>query len=419
MNKSSRASNSTTDASSSSSSTMKRAHSSHDQLDSSNRQKYIRLNSDDNLNEIYENEAKLIKTILDSNNNNKSTTTDLNSILEMLKKYNKQPNRIDFVINKLLDNLTIQQEDDESEDVIMYTDNSTSSVDKKLFSELKIMFPQKSDNSITKILIKYSKNFDFNKVCNELLENDSSIEIVDTKAGSGAGNRDEIVYVGSSNNIPTTSDFDRITQIIPDCDPSFIEMQIKLYQTKPNRVDIIVSNLIEKRNYPRKNEQIKLKESINKLNNLLNMSMNFDDFLKIYPNPFDYFYDKSVKQSPQVKKSMSKTMSVTTDLVSTQPTTSTDKNNNSTNLNLNENYKEHCRTYLANKFSQLSKSTIEKVLNKNQFRFTPSFREIESALNSKNIKMNEAKVINNFTAVNYNAYNRKSKIYDRLIIFFY
>ena len=51
--------------------------------------------------------------------------------------------------------------------------------------------------------------------------------------------------------------------IITDCSPDFIEKELEKLGDLPNRVEIVVSNLVEKKNYP------KLKDYLDKKNRLI------------------------------------------------------------------------------------------------------------------------------------------------------
>lgn len=223
-----------------------------------------------------------------------------------------------------------------------------------LFLRLRQMFPQKTDIVIKSVVQRHLYNLDLNTICNELIE-DKSANRREINMRSNAG-----VMVRSDDQ-PTTSskatlddDLEKILQIVPDCDPEYIKDQLKQLPSGTNRADALVTRLIETKTYPRlKDKQLASKIS-NKLDSLLNMEISFDDFLKMYPNPIEYFNSGSL-------------------------------NKNNTNLN----YKEHCRVYLSNKFSKLSNTSIDKVLKKNNFYFLPSVKQIEEALTFKSIKMSE------------------------------
>jgi hypothetical protein len=219
-----------------------------------------------------------------------------------------------------------------------------------LFIKLKSMFPQKSDMVINTTLQKHVNDLDINKICNDLIEDQSGTK-EDFAISSTPTAAEQ--QPSTSSNAMLEDDRSKISQIFPDCDPSYIETQLKCYSNHPNRVDLIIAGLFERQNYPRFKDKLVVTKKQQKLDSYMNMNMNFDDFLKLYPNPLEYFCGL---------------------------------NKNITG----ENYRDHCRIYLSNKYSRLSVITIDKLLSKNNFHFYPTIKAIQEALIFKNIFMDEA-----------------------------
>ena len=221
---------------------------------------------------------------------------------------------------------------------------------KNMLSRLRVMFPHKTENLINNILQKHLNDLDLNKSCNELIDNEN------------VNKNEEIMIVNTPHQQPTTSekaaivdDLEKILQIVPDCDPEYIKAKLRTHAQRNNRVDFILSDLFEKSSYPRLKDKNLAPKKTNKLENLLNMDLSIEEFLKIYPHPIEYF-----NGSLQNKN------------------------------NIDENYKEHCRIFLSNKYSQLSTFSINKVFSKNKFYFLPTIKEIQHSLSNKKIFMNEA-----------------------------
>jgi hypothetical protein len=135
-------------------------------------------------------------------------------------------------------------------------------------------------------------------------------------------------------------DVNEIKLIIKDCDPTHIEELLNTHIDKADRVRIIIDHLLEKP-YP------KLKDYLAKINRRKkiesNLEFNMDEFIRIYPNPVEYFYN------------------IPNDII-------------------NDNYKEHCLVFLRNKFKLISSDSIEFHFKANNYRLTPTYHQFEEAL---------------------------------------
>jgi hypothetical protein len=146
------------------------------------------------------------------------------------------------------------------------------------------------------------------------------------------------------------SDYESITAVINDCEPSYIYDQIKELANHPHRVQVIIDKMLDKKTYPRLKDYLNKVKKQQELDAHINMDVKFEEFLKIYPNPHEYFYD--------TKKDMS------------------------------ENYKSHCRTLLFNNFKLIARDTLVVVLGKFNWHLTPAFRQLEDAYSaSKQVEL--------------------------------
>jgi hypothetical protein len=71
----------------------------------------------------------------------------------------------------------------------------------------------------------------------------------------------------------------------------------------------------------------------------------YEEFLRIYPNSRDYFYDR--------------------------------------NRNVSENYRNHCRAFMANTFRMIETQSIEKCLNENNWILILAYKQLQDAYENK------------------------------------
>ena len=231
---------------------------------------------------------------------------------------------------------------------------------KELFTKLRSMFPTKSDVVINNTIQRNLNNLDINILCNALIEDKSGVSKQDVIILNNSKRQpNQATRPTTSSNASIEDDLDKILQIVTDCDPDYIRNELKVQLKRQNRADYIVANLIEKKNYPRLKDKLLVSKKENKLESYLNMDIGMEDFLKIYPQPFEYF-----------------------------------KKGNLNKNNTDASYKEHCRIYLLNKFSKLSSHTVDEVLKKNSYYFYPSIKQILEVLSFKGIIMKEVEMKN-------------------------
>ena len=155
-----------------------------------------------------------------------------------------------------------------------------------------------------------------------------------------------------TENRPTTSresnlndDFEQIKLIVYDCEHNYIRDQLKLHENNPKRVQLIFNEMLEKKSYPHMRDFLLKQKREQELDRHFNMNLDLEEFLKIYPNPHEYFYKRE--------------------------------------RSVSDNYKHHCKTLLANNFKLIDLESIEKCLFENNWILTLSFKELEDAYKNK------------------------------------
>lgn len=144
-------------------------------------------------------------------------------------------------------------------------------------------------------------------------------------------------------------DFESIQSVVNDCAPDYIHEQLRKQGKNARRVELIINEMLEKKSYPRLRDYMNQMKKKQDLDAHLNMNIDFEEFIKMYPEPSEHFYDK--------KKDMS------------------------------ENYKNHCRTLLYNNFIMIARDSLDSVLSQHNWHLTPSVRQLEDAYPAK--KQNE------------------------------
>lgn len=135
-------------------------------------------------------------------------------------------------------------------------------------------------------------------------------------------------------------DYQFVKSMVSDCVPEYIYELLRKHQNNKNRVEDVITELVEKKNYPRlKEHQSKLKKEQD-LEKRLIMTMDYEDFLKLYPDPYQLFHHDDKDKS--------------------------------------DNYKDHCRALLYNNYIMIEKETLDNVLVKYNWHLTPCIHHLES-----------------------------------------
>ena len=135
--------------------------------------------------------------------------------------------------------------------------------------------------------------------------------------------------------------YERLLAILPDIDPDYaMESYMTFLETSMDSSDLnsLVTSLIE-RGYEKLTMKLERRRNERLKENLREPKFEIDEFLKTFPNPLEYFYDRT------------KTVS--------------------------ESYKNHAYIYLANAFARLSSDYIREILNANNSRFAPAMKQLQ------------------------------------------
>ncbi|CAF0957227.1 unnamed protein product [Rotaria sordida] len=156
---------------------------------------------------------------------------------------------------------------------------------------------------------------------------------------------DDIIFI--------PDEYNRLLAILPDIDPDYaLECYMRYRETSSDKTDlnILITSLIE-------NGYIKLIDKLERLHNerlkenLREPKFEINEFLKTFPNPLEYFYDRT--------------------------------------KNLSESYKKHAYIYLANAFARVSIDYIKQILSNNNYRFAPSIKQLQEEFQTYHINQNK------------------------------
>lgn len=268
-------------------------------------------------------------------------------------------------------------------------------LNEELYRNVREMFPRRAAKTIKRVLARYSYNEYFmNKICDRLLRNDpdgasddenavlvatppaqpqptptpniivqppastssnSNIQ-QNTAASSNTIAQQSIPTTSSNSNAATTSekpaelteneklnqDISEVIDFVPDCDYDFIAQQLMSLREQPQRVQILIQDLVYNKKYPKIKDSQQKKRHLDKLNNYLDMPLDIEELLKVVSDPFGYYGD--------LKRDVS------------------------------DSYKRNCRVYLENTFNMLASNTIDKLMVKFNNHVTPIIDEIDFAL---------------------------------------
>jgi hypothetical protein len=148
---------------------------------------------------------------------------------------------------------------------------------------------------------------------------------------------DEINH--NDENLP--DEYERLVAVLPDIDPDYaFERYIKFFETSSDTTDlnVLITHLIE-------HGYIKLTDKLERLRNeklkenLREPKFEIEEFLKTFPNPLEYFYDRT--------------------------------------KNVSESYKTHAYIYIANAFARLTTDYIKQILINNNYRFAPTMKQLQ------------------------------------------
>ena len=148
------------------------------------------------------------------------------------------------------------------------------------------------------------------------------------------------------DDMDTTLDADeyqRLLAILPDIDPDYaLEIYMKHLEQTPETTqhdfNQFIGRLIEN-GYTKITDKLERLRNEQLKENLRNPQFDIEEFLKTFPNPLVYFYDRT--------------------------------------KNLSESYQNHAYIYLANAFARISADHIRDVLKRNNHRFAPALKQLQ------------------------------------------
>jgi hypothetical protein len=147
-------------------------------------------------------------------------------------------------------------------------------------------------------------------------------------------------------------EYDRLLAILPDIDPDYaLESYMKFVESSSDNKDlnILITSLIE-HGYVKLTNKLERLRNERLKENLRQPKFEIEEFLKTFPNPLEYFYDRT------------KTVS--------------------------ESYKTHAYIYLANAFARIPSDYIRKKLNENNYRFAPTMKQLQEEFYTYHINKN-------------------------------
>lgn len=136
-------------------------------------------------------------------------------------------------------------------------------------------------------------------------------------------------------------EYERLLAILPDIDPDYaFESYMKFLETSTTDktdLNVLITNLIE-HGYVKVTEKLERLRNERLKENLREPKFEIEEFLKTFPNPLEYFYDRT--------------------------------------KNLSESYKNHAYIYLANAFARFTSDYIKQILILNNYRFAPAMKQL-------------------------------------------
>ncbi|GFO07344.1 E3 ubiquitin-protein ligase [Plakobranchus ocellatus] len=142
-------------------------------------------------------------------------------------------------------------------------------------------------------------------------------------------------------------DLDTVKSIFPDCDPNYLYEKLESIKNEPNRTDLLVTELFDKKDYPKikdiakkakakekEKEDLAYKEKVRKLD------LTVEEFLERFPDPEKTFGDESTVKS---------------------------------NL-----YQDHAYAALRNEFRMLKAGYLKVTLIKHKSHFYPAYRQLSN-----------------------------------------
>ena len=133
------------------------------------------------------------------------------------------------------------------------------------------------------------------------------------------------------------SDLELLKAVFTEAEPAYLVEQLQEHFQFAGRVDMITAIMINQPNYPKLKVKPRIQEQRNRLENL---PLDIPEFLKLFPNPQEVFYDET--------KAMDKL------------------------------YKEHAKVKLYTEFRAWSTEYLDRRLKNHNYHYLPAYREIQN-----------------------------------------
>ena len=197
----------------------------------------------------------------------------------------------------------------------------------------------------TYIRLKDTKNPNwYDDIVNELLSYDM------TKSSINKRSLDEM-YI-EDKFVP--DQYSRLLAILPDIDPDYaLESYMKYTEAASDKTDLntFITSLIE-HGYVKHTDKLECLRNQRLKENLRNPRFEMEEFLKTFPDPLAYFYDRT--------------------------------------KNVSESYKYHAYVYLANAFARISSDYIKYVLSNNNYRFAPAMKQLQEEFHTYHVNQKKS-----------------------------
>ncbi|CAM2727175.1 unnamed protein product [Rotaria socialis] len=205
------------------------------------------------------------------------------------------------------------------------------------------------DNAYARLKNANNPNW-YDDIVNELLSYDGD------KSATNKRSTDQMIV----DDIFVPDEYNRLFAVLPDLDPDYALQRYMQYlehsSSKPD-LNVLITNLIE-HGYVKLTEKLERSRNERLKQNLREPKFEINEFLKTFPNPLEYFYDRT--------------------------------------KNVSESYKSHAFIYLANAFASVPIGHIREILSNHNYRFAPAMKQLQEEFQAYHI--NQRKKSRNSTS---------------------
>lgn len=137
-------------------------------------------------------------------------------------------------------------------------------------------------------------------------------------------------------------DMETLKELFPDCDPVYFFQMLQKHEAVPDRVTVISTQMFENKNYPKYSDRLAKMKKDDMKKKLQNLELNMKEFLQMFPDPKEVFYNEEKQVS---------------DL-----------------------YKQHALAQLKNMLPIFHADYISKTLNQHKGHFTPAIKALQQEM---------------------------------------